>query len=207
VAVWSAAVSSSAPRAEAQREPAPGTADLERTITQYCAGCHNQRVQTTATASGVVLDHVDLSQVVENSAMWEKVVRKLRAGAMPPAGMPRPDGAAHAALISFLANTLDRAAASRPRPGRPSPHRLNRAEYANAVRDLLALNVDPSALLPADDSADGFDAGVEGERHDDRPAAAGQGRRPESEAAQSDDGADDCRLACRSQCRPRTEHD
>src|SRR5262245_14045925 len=76
---------------------------------------------------------------------------------MPPAGMPRPEAAAHDPLVSFLETTLDRAATSRPDPGRPSPHRLNRAEYANAVRDLLALEVDAATLLPPDDSADGFD--------------------------------------------------
>jgi hypothetical protein len=157
VAVWAAAVSSSAPRAQAQPETPPATASLERTITQYCAACHNRRIQTTATASGVVLDEVNLSAVAANGEMWEKVIRKLRAGAMPPAGMPRPDAAAHDALVSFLEDALDRAAANRPHPGRPSPDRLNRAEYANAVRDLLALNVDPAGLLPPDDSADGFD--------------------------------------------------
>jgi hypothetical protein len=157
VAVWAAAVSSSAPRAQAQPEIPPSSDDLQRTITQYCATCHNARVQSTATASGVVLDNVDVRRIVENGEMWEKVIRKLRAGAMPPAGMPRPDAAAHDALVSFLETTLDRAAANRPHPGRPSPHRLNRAEYANAVRDLLALNVDPAGLLPPDDSADGFD--------------------------------------------------
>ena len=157
IAVWLAAVSSTAPRAQAQQETEPATADLERTITKYCATCHNERSRTAATASGVVLDPVDFSRVVENGEMWEKVIRKLRAGAMPPAGMPRPDAAAHDALVSFLETTLDRAAASRPHPGRPSPHRLNRAEYANAIRDLLALEVDPATLLPPDDSADGFD--------------------------------------------------
>jgi hypothetical protein len=157
VAVWAAAVSSSAPRAQAQPESSPASVDLQRTITQYCATCHNGRVQSTATASGVVLDNVDLSRVVENGEMWERVIRKLRAGAMPPAGMPRPDAAAHDRLVSFLETTLDHAAATRPHAGRPSPHRLNRAEYANAVRDLLALNVDPAGLLPPDDSADGFD--------------------------------------------------
>jgi hypothetical protein len=156
VAAWLAAVSSSTPRAQAQRD-VPPTADLERTITQYCAGCHNQRVQSAATASGVVLDHLDLLAVGAKGEMWEKVVRKLRAGAMPPAGMPRPNAAAHDTLVSFLEDALDRAAASRPDPGRQSPHRLNRAEYANAIRDLLALEVDPAGLLPADDSADGFD--------------------------------------------------
>jgi mono/diheme cytochrome c family protein len=166
VAAWLAAVSSSAPRAQVQGEPPPRvqaqsdaapTADLERTVTQYCAGCHNQRVQSAATASGVVLDGVDLSAVATHGEMWEKVVRKLRAGAMPPAGMPRPNAAAHDALVSFLEDSLDRAAASHPDPGRQAPHRLNRAEYANAIRDLLALELDAAGLLPPDDSADGFD--------------------------------------------------
>jgi mono/diheme cytochrome c family protein len=157
VIVWAASVSSSAPRAQAQADTATGTAPLERTLTQYCATCHNQNSLTAATTSGVYLDHVDFNRLVENGEMWEKVIRKLRAGAMPPAGMPRPDAAAHDALVSFLETTLDRAAANRPNPGRPSPHRLNRTEYAKAVRDLLALNVDPAELLPPDDSADGFD--------------------------------------------------
>src|SRR5262245_56619850 len=151
VATWLAAVSASTPRAESEAPPraqgngaqreAPPSADLERTITQYCAGCHNQRVQSAATASGVVLDLADLSAVAANGEMWEKVVRKLRAGAMPSAGMPRPNAAAHDALVSFLEDSLDRAAASHPDPGRQSPHRLNRAEYANAIRDLLALEI------------------------------------------------------------------
>jgi len=157
VTMWAAAVSSSAPRAQSQPESAPPTADLSRTITQYCATCHNERNRTAATASGVVLDHVDFTRLAQDGEMWEKVIRKLRAGAMPPAGMPRPDRAAHDALVSFLETTLDRAAANRPNPGRPSPHRLNRVEYANAVRDLLALDVDPAGLLPPDDSADGSD--------------------------------------------------
>src|SRR5262245_46413439 len=156
VTAWLGAVSSSAPRAQSQSE-APPTADLERTITQYCAGCHNKRVQSAATASGVVLDGADLSAVAASGEMWERVVRKLRAGAMPPAGMPRPNAATHDALVSFLESELDRAATRHPEPGRPSPNRLNRAEYANAVRDLLPLDVDPAGLLPPADSADGFD--------------------------------------------------
>jgi mono/diheme cytochrome c family protein len=158
VAAWTAAVSASVPRAEAQRDtPAATPADLQQVINTYCSGCHNDRSRSTATASGVVLDRVDLSRVTEHTAMWETVIRKLRAGAMPPAGAPRPDAATHDALVTFLEDTLDRAAASAPNPGRASPHRLNRAEYANAVRDLLALTVDASTLLPPDDSADGFD--------------------------------------------------
>jgi len=157
VAVLTVALSSSAPRAQAPRETPPVTANLGRTVTQYCAACHNERNRTAATASGVLLDHVDFTRVVENGEMWEKVIRKMRAGAMPPAGMPRPEAAAQDALLSFLETRLDRAAANRPNPGRPSPHRLNRVEYANAIRDLLALHVDPAGLLPPDDSADGFD--------------------------------------------------
>ncbi len=92
-----------------------------------------------------------------DAAVWEKVIKKVRAGAMPPQGMPQPDAAARAALVSLLETTLDRAAAARPNPGRPALHRLNRAEYQNAIRDLLALDVDAASLLPADDSSFGFD--------------------------------------------------
>ena len=86
---------------------------------------------------------------------WETVVRKLRTGAMPPPGMPRPDDATLSAVLTSLTTALDRAAT--PNPGRPLLHRLNRAEYANVVRDLLAIDVDVRSLLPADDSAFGFD--------------------------------------------------
>ena len=162
---WMAMLGSSAPSAESSRvpaqapnvKPAASPADLQRTLTQYCVGCHNSRVKSTATANGVVFDTADLTRVAGDSAMWEKVIRKLRANAMPPAGAPRPDAATHDALVSFLETTLDRAAIEHPNPGRQSPHRLNRAEYANAIRDLLALQVDSSTLLPPDDSADGFD--------------------------------------------------
>jgi hypothetical protein len=114
-------------------------------------------VKTSATAGGVVLDDANLAAVANDPVLWEKVIRKLRTGAMPPAGMPRPEPAAHDALVTYLETALDRAAAARPNPGRTGPHRLNRAEYANAVRDLLALDVDTATLLPPDDSAEGFD--------------------------------------------------
>jgi len=103
----------------------------------------------------LALDALDVSDVAPQAATWEKVVRKVRAGAMPPAGMPRPDEATAAALVADLTASLDRAAM--PNPGRPLLHRLNRAEYANVVRDLLAIDVDVRSLLPADDSAFGFD--------------------------------------------------
>ncbi|HEY1302255.1 MAG TPA: DUF1592 domain-containing protein [Vicinamibacterales bacterium] len=164
---WAATVGSSVQSAQATRtgraaqSVAPGgsttTGEVQRVLTQYCVGCHNSRAKSAATASGVVFDAADLSRVADDSAMWEKVIRKLRAGAMPPAGAPRPGEASSAAVASFLESTLDRAAVEHPRPGRHSAHRLNRAEYANAIRDLLALEIDPAAMLPADDSAGGFD--------------------------------------------------
>jgi hypothetical protein len=126
-------------------------------VDRYCVTCHSSRATTQATASGVVLDRLDLSRVADNPMLWEKVVRKLRTGGMPPEGAPRPDRATQDSLAGFIESRLDRAAQERPDPGRPSIHRLNRAEYANAIRDLLALEVDASALLPADDSAAGFD--------------------------------------------------
>ena len=167
VVVWTAAVASSVPRAEqrASRDPvqpvstgaSAASPDLRQALNQYCVGCHNDRNRTSAVASGVILNNADLARVAENGDMWEKVIRKLRAGAMPPVGMPRPDAATHDALVTFLESTLDRKAAAHPNPGRHLPHRLNRVEYANAIRDLLALEVDASTLLPPDDSADGFD--------------------------------------------------
>ena len=126
-------------------------------LARYCVGCHNDRTLT----AGVSLQGVDLDRVGEHAAeveLWEKVVRKLRARAMPPAGRPRPGEAEYEGFVARLEAAIDAAAAARPNPGRrPAVHRLNRAEYANAVRDLLALDVDTRALLPADDSGYGFD--------------------------------------------------
>jgi len=104
-----------------------------------------------------MLDRLDINNVADHAETWEKVVRKLRVGAMPPQGMPRPDRATMDSLASWLENSLDRAAAAHENPGRPVLHRLNRTEYGNAIRDLLALNVDVSDLLPTDDSSFGFD--------------------------------------------------
>ena len=132
-------------------------AELRAALDQYCVVCHNSYVSTQATASGVVLDRADLNDPASDPALWERVIRKLRTGEMPPAGMLRPDPATYDALTGWLESRLDRAALERPNPGRPAIHRLNRAEYANAIRDLLALEVDAAALLPPDDSADGFD--------------------------------------------------
>jgi len=130
---------------------------LRQTLDRYCATCHNERVKSAATSGGVILSNADLAAAAHNPALWEKVIKRMRTGAMPPAGMPRPDAPTQAALLTYLESTLDRAAVTDPDPGRVAPHRLNRTEYANAVRDLLALSVDTSTLLPPDDSADGFD--------------------------------------------------
>src|SRR5213079_311051 len=89
--------------------------------------------------------------------VWEKVVRKIRTGAMPPAGRPRPDKSTADAVVTFLETELDNAALAHPNPGHPSLHRLNRTEYHNAIRDMLALDIDAASLLPADNAAYGFD--------------------------------------------------
>ena len=100
---------------------------------------------------------MDLAQVANAPDIWEKVIRKVRVGMMPPQGLPRPDEATRDGLVAWLQTTLDRAAAAHPNPGRPPVHRLNRTEYGNAIHDLLALDVDSASLLPPDDSGYGFD--------------------------------------------------
>ena len=133
--------------------PASSAADHRATVTKYCVTCHNERTK----AGGLALDKMDFEHIPAGAAVWEKSLKKMRVGMMPPPSAAQPGAAARAALVSWLTTTLDAAAAARPNPGRPVLHRLNRAEYANAVRDLLALDVDPSGLLPPDDSAYGFD--------------------------------------------------
>jgi len=128
----------------------PGPAAL---VNQYCVFCHSEKTKT----AGVVLEGMDFSNPGANAQVLEKVLRKVRTGEMPPAGMPRPDKPAAAAFTTWLADALDAAAAAHPNPGRPALHRLNRAEYSNAIRDLLALDVKPGDMLPVDDSGYGFD--------------------------------------------------
>jgi hypothetical protein len=122
-------------------------------VDTYCVACHNQRVKT----AGIAFDNADLSDVSKDGELWEKALRKLRGGMMPPPGARRPDAAAVDAFTSGLERELDAAAARRPNPGRVAIHRLNRAEYANAIEDLLGIRIDSAALLPKDDEADGFD--------------------------------------------------
>src|SRR5438034_2957421 len=120
----------------------------------YCVTCHNDRLRT----GELSLEKVELQNGAESAETWEKVIRKLRTGAMPPQGAPRrPDPAAADNFVSFLEASIDRAAMAKPNPGRATVHRLNRTEYGNAIRDLLALDIDPTPLLPADDESYGFD--------------------------------------------------
>ena len=136
----------------------PGAPETARAVlNQYCVPCHNARAKTAATQTGVVFDTADLSAVAANSPLWEKALRRLDAGTMPPPGARRPDAAQSHVLTAFLESELDRADLAHPHPGRPLLHRLNRAEYANAVRDVLAVDIDAASLLPPDDSAYGFD--------------------------------------------------
>jgi hypothetical protein len=158
IGMWVASAGFAVLRASSPQTPAtlpvPPDAQYGAVVKQYCVTCHNERLKT----ADLSLEKLDVANVAEGGEVWEKVIRKLRRGAMPPEGARRPDKATSDGLIAWLETGLDRAAASHPNPGRPLPHRLNRAEYANAVRDLLALDVgDVAALLPADDSAYGFD--------------------------------------------------
>ena len=121
-------------------------------LQQYCLTCHNQR----ARVGGLALDTLDLERVGDSAQVWEQVVRKMRTGAMPPLGRPRPDPEVSDAFVTWLETELDQAAEAHPNPGRPTLHRLNRAEYRNAIRDLLSVDIDAS-LLPADNAAYGFD--------------------------------------------------
>jgi mono/diheme cytochrome c family protein len=168
--VWLASALASdaaGPGTQVRKAAAPATRDNDRVTPQsasagqsrevldrYCVTCHNTRSKT----GGLALDSVDLNAVAEHAELWEKVVRKLRSGSMPPPGARRPDAATYDALAGSLEAAIDSAGAAHPNPGRrPAIHRMNRAEYANAIRDLLAVDVDAAALLPPDDSGYGFD--------------------------------------------------
>ena len=146
-------VAASAAGAAAQ-EPgdAVDAADVRAMLDRYCVACHNDRLRTAELS----LAGVDAEHPEADPELWEKVVAKLRAASMPPPGRRRPDPATYTAVAAHLEGALDAAWAADPYPGRGSAvHRINRTEYANAVRDLFALDVDVSALLPGDETADG----------------------------------------------------
>ena len=134
-----------------------GSADIQALLRRYCQACHNQR-STVGRETGLAFDVLDAGEIAGDAERWEHVVRRLRNGSMPPAGRPRPAADTYDRVATWIETRLDAAADASPDPGRPAAlHRLNRAEYRNAVRDLLALDVDVSSLLPPDTSSYGFD--------------------------------------------------
>jgi len=135
--------------AQSQSAAAANGALLQR----YCLGCHNNQLKT----AGVTLQGLDLTVLGDKAELLERVLRKFKSGQMPPPGLPRPDGALAAGFSKWLETALDTEWAAHPNPGHPAIHRLNRAEYSNAVRDILELDVNAGALLPVDDSGYGFD--------------------------------------------------
>ena len=138
--------------APARSTTSADTSSPRAVIDQYCITCHNQRLRT----AGLELESLNLTTPGPNAEVWEKVIAKLRAGSMPPPGRPRPDGATYHAVASSLEREIDRAWEASPDPGRiAAVHRLNRAEYNNAIRDLFALDLDVKPLLPGDETADG----------------------------------------------------
>jgi hypothetical protein len=153
VAVFCAAVSGfQAPT------PKPSASPARDLVNNYCVSCHNQKAKT----ANLFLDSLDAEHPANAAEPWEKVIVKLRSRAMPPPGIRRPDNATYDAVAGWLESEIDRAAASHLNPGRSaSLHRLNRAEYANAVRDLIAVEVDAQAMLPPDEQAFGFENNAE----------------------------------------------
>ena len=129
-------------------------------LDQYCAACHNDRLHT----AGLDLGQLDLSGIPDQQELWENIARKLNTGAMPPAGAPQPADAERRKVLTWLDASLDTAAAANVNPGRTDTlRRLNRTEYQNAIRDLLALDIDAAALLPADESGHGYDNVIVGD--------------------------------------------
>src|SRR5436305_5850630 len=133
--------------------PSAAASVHRQTLQLYCVGCHSGPTPF----AGLNLEPMDFNNLEQNGAIWEKLIRKLRGRQMPPAGMPRPDEATYDALVNFIESGRDRVAEVKPNPGRATLHRLNRTEYANAIRDLFALEIDVAELLPADDIGYGFD--------------------------------------------------
>jgi mono/diheme cytochrome c family protein len=138
--------------------PAEPATPAKELATRYCVSCHNQKLKT----AGLALDTADATNVFNSAETWEKVIVQLRSRSMPPPGRQRPDSAGYDATAAWLEAELDRAAAAHPDPGRPADlHRLNRTEYANAVRDLVGVEIDGTAMLPPDEQAHGFDTNAD----------------------------------------------
>jgi mono/diheme cytochrome c family protein len=162
IVIACACIAVSAPSAATLQTPAQiaaasGTPAREL-VARYCITCHNEKLRS----ANLLLDKADAEQVSHSSETWEKVIAKLRTRAMPPPGSRRPDDATYDAVAAWLETELDRAAAARPNPGRPADlHRLNRTEYANAIRDLLGVEIDGTTILPPDEQAHGFDTNAD----------------------------------------------
>jgi hypothetical protein len=144
--------------ASAFQAPAPTSTPARDLVSKYCVSCHNQKLKT----ANLMLDAADAVHVSNSAETWEKVIVKLRSRSMPPPGIPRPDNATYNSVATWLESEIDRAAAAHVNPGHPaSLHRLNRTEYANAVRDLVGIDVDPEVILPPDEQAFGFDTNAD----------------------------------------------
>jgi cytochrome c5 len=142
-----------APGAQAATSAVASASSSRALLNEYCVACHNEKLKT----AGLMLDTPDIQRLGAGADVWERVVKKVRSGAMPPVGRPRPDRRTFEAFVTWLETELDREAAAHPSPGRPADHRLNQVEYSNAIRDLLALDIDAGSMLPADESDHGFD--------------------------------------------------
>jgi hypothetical protein len=138
---------------QGQQRPAVPAKSQRAFINQYCSNCHNDDDKV----GNLSFDSADIDHPATNPELWEKVTRKLRAGVMPPSGSPRPDRATYDAFRRTIETAIDTAAQQKPNPGVTALHRLNRTEYANAIRDLLSIDVDAATILPADDSSEGLD--------------------------------------------------
>jgi mono/diheme cytochrome c family protein len=153
-AVFVSGFALSSESAAARQAPATdAVAANQATVQKYCVSCHNDKVKS----GGLALTTLDLARAPKDAEAWEHVIRKVRTGAMPPAGRPRPDKAAATGLVTYLETELDKAALATPNPGRLALARLNRAEYRNAVRDVLGLEIDAASMLPNDVAGHGFD--------------------------------------------------
>jgi len=155
VILWLGTILSGQP--QPQNSHVASASEERALLNQYCVGCHNEKAKAGGgeAARKLTLDDLDITHVEKAPVEWETIVRKLRAGMMPPSGMPRPDRATYESMIAWLENELDRTAIQNLPP--PGLHRLNRTEYANAIRDLIAFEIDPAKYLPSDDSTRGFD--------------------------------------------------
>src|SRR5580658_3562616 len=156
-AAFAASALIAAPQQAAKPEPAaPGTTQSDPNkalVNRYCVTCHNQKLRTAKLA----FDTLDLDHPEKDALTWERAIRKLRGGMMPPPGAPKPPFAQVSAFATYLEDSLDKAGAANFNPGSIRIHRLNRDEYANSMREIFGIDVNAAALLPSDDISDGFD--------------------------------------------------